>query len=286
MELWFIFSLLSILALSGAEISQKLSISGKANISAITNNFVVWTLQGIVGLTLAVMLGQFSFSLNHLSIYKLLIIGVVYFIGGTLFYSSYKGNSPSISIIFGTISVVMSSILGSVFLGDSFNYVHVIGILLILSAIYFLNYDNKQRINQYNLLAIGGGICYGIAYTIDKSFVISLSPFLYLGLMCLTVAIVSLIVSWTRISSELKELKLNSYKPMLSSATFGSTFNLLTFFAYRNGANVGVTDAMNNSTVFLVILIEIFLLKDKTNLLKKFVSACIAVTGVVLLGLA
>ncbi|MEI6690724.1 MAG: EamA family transporter [bacterium] len=285
MQTWLIFSLLSVAALAGSEISQKISLTQKVNISAITNNFFVWTIQATIGILLAIIFGQFSISLPYSILWKLFLIGIVYFAGGTLFYTSYKGNSPSISIVLGTISVVFSSLLGKFFLHDIYTMAMVGGIILILSSIAFININLKEKLNKYNLYAILGGMCFGMAFTIDKYVVTTISPFMYLGLMCLSVALVSLITSYKRISTESSSLKPNNFIPMISSASFGATFNLFTFFAYKNGANVGVADAINNSTVFLVILLEIILLKDHKNLFKKILAASLATAGVILIGI-
>ena len=284
MQSWFIFSLFSIFVLAGSEISQKISLTQKVSISAITNNFYVWTFQGIVGIILALLLGQFNTNLDSGSLIKLAIIGIIYFAGGSLYYSSYKGSSASISLILMSISVVISSTLGTILLGDVFTAGKIVGIVLILLAIVFLNLNSKEKINKYNVLALLGGMCFGVAFTIDKSFVSTLSPFMYLGLLCLTVAIVSLIFGIKLIIKETKTLVKKNVLPILSSGTFFSAFNLFTFFAYKNGANVGVADAMNNSSVFLVILAEVLFLKDRTNLKRKIISATMAILGIILIG--
>ncbi len=263
--------------------SQKISLTQKVDISAITNNFFVWTLQGTIGLILALLLGQFSLDLPVNMLIKLAIISFVYFAGGTLFYTSYKGNSPSISLIFGTISVVISSILGKIFLQDSYSGSMVIGVAMILSAIIFLNYNRQEKLSKFNLYAILGGLCFGVAFTLDKSMATTISPFMYLGLMCLGVAIVSIVTSLKLIRQDVSKMSAGNFIPMISSSIFGSSFNLFTFFAYRSGANVGVADAINNTTVFLVIMLEIILLKDRTNLLKKVLAASVAVLGIILL---
>jgi len=163
MSTWLIFSLLSVVVLAGSEVLQKISLMQKVDISAITNNFFIWTLQGIVGIILAVVLNQFSLNLSSVSVYKLVAISVIYFAGGTFFYSSYKGNSPSISIILGTISVVVSSCLGKFFLHETYGVLDVVGIILILSAIFFLNVKRKENLDKYNYFAVLGGLCYGVA---------------------------------------------------------------------------------------------------------------------------
>jgi len=58
---WYFFAILSVFALAGAEFSQKIALSHKANISAVTNNFFVWIFQGIGGIIIAV-LGVFLLS--------------------------------------------------------------------------------------------------------------------------------------------------------------------------------------------------------------------------------
>ena len=73
------------------------------------------------------------------------------------------------------------------------------------------------------------------------------------------------------------------FKPILASAFFGTLFNFFTFMSYKNSGNVGVVDAMNNSSIFIVILFEIFLLNDRTNLLKKLISAGVVTIGIGLL---
>lgn len=176
--------------------------------------------------------------------------------------------------------------LGAFLLHDSYSVLKVVGIVLILSAIFFLNFNRKEKLNKYNLFAILGGLCFGVAFTIDKSMVTAMSPFMYLGLMCLSVAIVSAITSFKLIIKETKGLVAKNFIPMVSSASFGSAFNLFTFFAYKNGANVGIADAVNNTVVFVVILLEILLLKDKTNLFRKLLCALVAVSGAILISLS
>jgi len=126
----------------------------------------------------------------------------------------------------------------------------------------------------------------GWHYTIDKSIVIEMSPFMYLGLMCLGVAIVSIIVSYKLIAKDTKKMTAKNYRPIFASAFFYSAFNLFTFFAYVNNANVGIADGINNTTIFLVILLEIFLLKDRNILLKKLLCAMVATFGVILIGIS
>jgi len=280
MQPWFFFTLLSVLAMACAELSQKVALTQKATISAITNNFFVWTLQGIGGLLIAGILGQFAFTLTSVQLIKLLIVALIYFLGGTLFYTSYKGNSPSISIVLGSVSVIVSTTLGIVFFHEGTSLEKFIGIALVLFAIVVANIRKNEKFNKFNLLALLGGICFGIAYTLDKSFALQLPPGIYVALLCFSVAIVSVALRGKHIIKESKPLKLHNFYPMFASATFGTLFNFFTFKSYGLGGNVGVVDAMNNTNVFLVVLMEMVLLKDRTNLRQKIVAAGLVGAGI------
>ncbi|MFC1780347.1 EamA family transporter [Patescibacteria group bacterium] len=283
MQTWFIFALLSVFVIAGSEISQKVSLTQKVNISAITNNFFVWTLQGLGGLILAILFNRFEFSFGSTELVSLIFVAFVYFLGGTFFYTSYKGNSPSISLVLGSISIIISTILGILFFNESTSSIKFLGIFIILLSIFIANYKKELRFEKYNTFALLGGICFGVAFTLDKSLVLKSSPFIYVSILCFSVALVSIVLKPRMIISDTRRMKLNNFLPMLSSALFGTLFNSFTFMAYANSGSVGAVDAMNNSSIFLVIIFEIFFLKDKSNLGRKIFGAILVTLGVILL---
>lgn len=283
MPTWYVFALLSVFGMAGSEIVQKISHSQKIKLSAITNNFFIWTLQGIFGLVLALIINQTFFEFSTINSLKLLTVATVYFFGGTFFYTSYKGNSPSLSIVIGSISVVISTFLGILTFDEGASIDKFIGILLILISIFIANYNAKERFNRYNLFAFAGGILFGLAYTLDKSFAIESSPILYVSILSFSVAIVSLFFKHQLINRERKNLQKRNYYFICIIAIFGTLFNFFTFMSYSRGGDVGVVDAINNSAVLLVLLLEIILLKDRTNLFRKLLASTIVLIGITLL---
>ena len=71
---------------------------------------------------------------------------------------------------------------------------------------------------------------------------------------------------------------------MLISAVTFLIWNKLNFLAYTVGGEVGKIDSINNSVVFVIILLEIIVLKVRDNLPRKFMAALIAFVGIFLLG--
>lgn len=283
MNNWVIPAVFSVFALAGLELFQKISMTQKVQLSALTNNFFIWTLQGIVGLVLTIVFGQLNWHPQPSQFLYLAIISVIYLAGGSLFYTSYKSNSPSVSIILSSVSVIITTLLGILFYKEGVSLVKFFGIGLILFSIIILNAKKNLRFDKYNMYALLGGVCYGFAYTIDKFLALQIPPLLYVSLLCFSVGLASLIFGHGLIVHEASKLKLINYVPMAIVATFGTLFNLFTFMSYRRLGQVGVIDALNNSAVFIVILLEIIILKDRSNLFKKITCATIAFVGVVIL---
>ena len=283
---WFLFALLSVLAMAGSEITQKVALTRKINISAITNNAYIWLIQGVGGFVIALLIGQFELLSGWESWLKLIVLAFLYFVGGTAYYTSYKSNSPSVSIVLGSISVLISTAIGIALFNESTSWIKFVGIGLILMSIFVINFKkNKFKIDKYNALALLGGSLFGIAFSIDKSFVIDLNPFAYLGFMSVSVGVLSFFLKPKHIINETKRLHRVDFVPMFVIATFGIMFNLFSFLSYSKGGNVGAVDAINNTAVFFVIIAEVLLLNDRGDLLRKVVAAVIAISGIGLLSL-
>jgi len=73
---------------------------------------------------------------------------------------------------------------------------------------------------------------------------------------------------------------------IISAIIFFFVYQKLLLWAISIGGEVGRIDVLNNSTIFIVITIEFFLLKERKNLPKKILAAIIASIGATLLVLA
>ncbi|MCA9381260.1 EamA family transporter [Candidatus Dojkabacteria bacterium] len=282
---WFFFTLFSVFGLVAAELSQRVSMKKVEDISAEANNFIVWLIISSVGLITSLLTGQLDFSpinLNYLLYFA--AIGVIYFWGGTLFYSSYKGLSAAVGMTLVTFSAIVSTTIGVLFLNEGFSISKIFGIGMIIFAIFLVNYNKEFKLNKFALLALGGAGLYGIAYSIDKALVLQLNPYTYLFLFALSIAVTSLIFRPKKIINDLtKKAKLGNYKVMLLAGLSFSIFNLFTFRAYSAGGHVGVIDAINNTSVFGILLIEYFFFNERKNILKKIIAAMIAVLALMMI---
>lgn len=211
MPLWFVLTSLSVLVLAVAEIAQKIAVTRKDDISAEANNTVVWFVQGLLALVYLLIFVRSPLpALDLILVLRLLVLGSVYFWAGTLFYTSYKTGSASVNSILLSSSIVVSTFLGITFFEESHSVMKFIGSLVVILAIVFLNYDKNVKLSKGNLLALAGAGLYGIAFTLDKSFAIQLSPHLYQVLFSFGIGLSGFIYRGKTIVKDLAKIEKNT----------------------------------------------------------------------------
>lgn len=283
---WLTLTLAGLISVAIADISQKFSLKGESPLSSITNNFIVWNGIGFVSLLYFIFSKQTIPSLSPTFFFQLIPLAIVYFLGGSFYYQSFKSNSVSISAVLATISSVITTVLGIILYGESTNVFKFVGSLIVLLAIIIVNYQKKLKFDKYNYYALVGGIFYGIGYTADKHFVLSSSPDFYQICLCFSVGFASLFFRPKTIFKEIKKVHRGLAISIVSSIAFFFLYQKFLLKALSIGGEVGRIDVLNNTTIFIVILLEIILLKEKNNLLKKVVSAVVATIGATILVLA
>lgn len=158
-----------------------------------------------------------------------------------------------------------------------------IGSFIVLLAIIFVNYQKKLSFDKYNLYAFLGGVFYGLAYTADKHFVISTSPDFYQIFLCFSVGLASFVFRPKQIILELSKFKKTLVPSIISAIIFFFLYQKFLFWAISVGGEVGRIDVLNNTTIFVIILLEVILLKERNNLSKKIFAAIIASIGATIL---
>lgn len=284
-ETWFILIIFSITVSAIGEIAQKLSVSSEENLSADTVNFYVGLIQTFLSLGFLIITNQqFDPSLSSTHILNLVVSSVLAFFFFRSLYSSYKGNSVSISQVIFSLSAFVSTVFGIFFFGESASVSKFLGVALIITGVAIASLKRGEKFSRYNLLALVAAVIYGFLTSIDKSFAISINVHYYQVLTCFGFVLFSLVMSGKLIFAESKKLTKGVIRTILISAVSFTIFNKLTYLAYSQGGEVGRVDAINNTSLFLIILLEVFFLKDRSNLKKKLLTAVLAVTGVMILG--
>lgn len=283
---WFTFSLLSIIALATAELTQQKILNTQGKLSERTS--VILTL----GLQIPLILILIFFSKLQFQIFDvfqnsqvLLYICVISLIGAfsnIFYFKSLNAKNISISTIFLSGSVLVSTLLGILFLNESLTIIKILGIALIMIAIVYLNLDQLklELAHKYALLA---AVLFGLSYTLEKTASIQVPTLIYMFWAWSLSSMVLFVSNPKTVVSNVKQSQIRDYYPVAISSLGYFLFNFFTLTAYKLGGEVGVVDAINNTQIFIIILVEYFIFKHSEGLWKKIVSAILAFAGVALL---
>ncbi len=284
---WFVLGLLSVLALAAAELTQQHLLNVKNAFTERTSAVLTFLFQSIFVLPIILLsgiAGQLFSVFTPLVFPKAFFATLIASFAMVFYLRSFKVKNMSISTIFTSFSVVVSTSLGIVFFSESGSFGKLLGIVLILSAIVLANWKNSvlER-NHFNGLA--AGTLFGIVYTLEKDIMSHVHPLAYLFWAFLMIVVWGVIFGGKEVIRSVKGKGLRSYVPIVASGFGYLLFNMLTYFAYTFGGEVGRVDAINNSQVFLIILFEFFVLKHTEGTARKLTSAAMAILGVIILGL-
>ncbi len=196
---------------------------------------------------------------------------------------SFRVKNISLSSIFISLSTVVSATLGIFLFEESFDFYKISGIGLVLVAIISLNIKNIH-LEKNHLWGLLAGLLFGLTYTLDKRIVLNVHPIIYIFWGFTLVSIFGFLFKPKKVISVIRETELKDYKQIIISGIGYFLYNLFTFSAYRVGGEVGRIDAINNSQIFLIILFEYFIFKNKDGIIRKLITATIAFIGVMMLG--
>lgn len=283
---WFYLSILSITALACGELLQQNLLNAKRAFNERTSAVVTYVLESLltVPVVLFSSLRNQIFSIFEPNVFpKVLLVTGISAIATIFYFRSFRVKNISFSTIFISGSAVISTILGIIFFHESVNPIKFIAIFLILTAIFLVNFKNIS-LERNHLFGLVAGICFGITYTLDKGIVGTINPLIYVMWAFFFVAVWTFLFNPKTVINSLKQSRFSMFIPVFLSAVAYCLYNILTFFSYRFGGEVGKVDAINNSQIFLIILFEFFILGHKQSMIKKIVTALIAFIGVAMLG--
>jgi len=213
----------------------------------------------------------------------------IYFLIAAFFYGTYeklrfyasKYLDASVYSIIGNITIVMAFIFSLFLYKEVLTLSKSIGFILILLAIFLVSEKKKSKILAKGLFyGIATSVCIGIAMSLDKKGATFFSPNVY-NLLAWMGPFIVLWFPGIRITEIKQQFQKFSWKIVLLSF-----FNFIAYFfglkAFVLAEATQVIPIMQLSTIMTVIA-GIFLLNEKSNLLKKIIAGVIAVAGVFLL---
>lgn len=249
-----------------------------------------WLIE-IVGLLIYVLVTGKDINLfNQSSMFLGLLGGIlcIRFIGNKLYYEGMKKLDVSLVAILFTFSTIVSVVVGIRYHGESITFYKVLWVLLIMWAIIAINYQNNINISdkKFILFVLGSAVIYGIVANVEKIVWLDFDPFIFrLYYSLFSIALFGIIYP-KDLKQDFKYTKEGYFRwiNLLASLSF-SVWNICSLLAFKYGAEAGKLDAINNASIFIIILLEVIFLHNRDNLKLKIVLSVLTFIGMFLLRL-
>ncbi len=218
----------------------------------------------------------------HMSYFLVFVNASILFFSNIFVIKAYKTEDISIVTILIRTSLVVAFLNGIFLLSESLSLIKIIGVGTILIGILIIFYENKKiKLTIGLILALSAGILWGFVTYFSKLILKTFDPLSYLVLVQLITASLLFLVPRTR--RDLPNIvKIYKWKILLSRITAVSAIYLIVW-SIQNG-NISIVNT-NFETFALLssVLIGIFILKEKTQLIKKFVGMGFCILGIIFL---
>lgn len=285
---WIILTILSIFFRAVYGISTKV-LSSNVKVAPATLSVIYSLFATFLTLIISPFIGGISFG-EFGSIWQLILVAIIAISSGNiLYYMGIKSlDSSTTQIAFSSI-LIWGTILSIIFLDSSFSERQIIGIILLLFAIIFVQF--KKDVNllkkgvHYILISAFIFSIFQISFA-ELSKSVSAGAFLltaYLG----TTIVTSLLYANT-IKKDLYLLKnrlLQTSKLMLFSSVIGLFHFVLTYFAYKSAPDSGVVVVLATSQVIIAVILSIIFLKERDRIKRKIIAGILTlIAGILIKG--
>lgn len=278
---WFIFALMSIVAIAVANIYQKLAMREEESDPLAAAIFFQFVLAAITGI-FAWLYGFHWPPFSQFPLYFL--ISAAFYAAGTLFiFKAIKEIEASEMSILTAFSAIVTIVGAVIFLGESFSMREGIGTALILLAIILVQKKAGLSGRRGMWLALIGESFYAIALVSDTHILRTYDAVSYTPVMSLLPGIILLVLNPQVVKKFKQYTKISYIKNLSLYSLFYGVQAVCYYVALNKGANASQMAPLYRAEIILTVLLAVIFLREKENLPIKILSAAIAAAGVILI---
>ncbi|HUQ85433.1 MAG TPA: DMT family transporter [Candidatus Limnocylindrales bacterium] len=277
---WLIFTIISIFFRAVYGVSTKV-LSSNVKVSPATVSVIFSTFATLLTLIISPLIGGISFK-EFRSVWLLAMVVVIAISSGNILY--YKGikslDSSTTQIAFSSI-LIWGTLFSITFLNSNFSSRQIVGIILLLLAIIFVQFKKGVNLLKKGVLyIILSALIFAIFQISTAELSKSISAATYLLTAYLGTTIVTGILYAKTIRKDLFLLKnrmLQTSKVMLFSSITSLIHFSFAYFAYRSAPDSGVVVVLLTSQVIIAVILSIIFLKERDRIGRKLVAGLLAV---------
>lgn len=280
---WYLLAIISVFAASFTGIFTKILI--KNDKRQVLESVILFQFLAAFIILIPAFLNGFKMPPVALFPINFILIGVLYGSAMILLFSAYRKVGASDVAILATLETLTVLILGNLFLNETLSINMIFGVLMILTSIIILSWNNFKKVNFNRgfMFVIIASILAGSAGVVEviptrNSDVLS---FLVLGYLLpgIFVYLVYLVKN-KRVFINLKNVNLK-YISLL--AIFSIIANIPFYFAIKFNGQISQILAINKTSIIFTILLAAIILNERSNLKTKVFSGLLSIIGIILL---
>lgn len=215
---------------------------------------------------------------------NLMAMTVLYALGGIALFQAFKSvDAASAGILTSTRSLWM--VLGStLMLHEVVSITRLLGALLIIMGVSLASIDKKGLAFKSGCwYGLAAGMLYGLAFVNDAFMVKHMDVPSYMVICFLIPPVVLMLLRPQTLKHVNDFASINNLGRMMLLAVFNGTAAVTVFLSYQHGGDVSQVGPISQTQAVLTVFLGAFLLKEKKQLLYKFLGAVATVGGVALL---
>jgi uncharacterized membrane protein len=206
------------------------------------------------------------------------------------FYKALKMEEVSYVVPLLGLSPLMTAFFGSIFFGEYPSVIGLLGMMIIVFALYILNTQKKQtslldpikhlldnKAFKYVMLMM---LSYSLGIVVDKSAINSTDVYFYSLVNYSLVSFSLFLIAMFKAKKNFVEIKQNVL-PFSIIGLVVAAYTWLRFLALEKG-NTGYVSAVLSSSVFFSTIFGAIIFKEK-NLLKKFFIGILILIGLIVI---
>lgn len=274
---WFVLSIISVLSLSLFYLLTKKILNGNDSDPRIFGGVMQLTV-GLLALPIALVSG-FKFDLSLDTILLLLLVGSVYALAASFYYTGLKKVDVSKSVIFESSGVFWSLLLGTIFLSENLNPNKIFASILIFISILIISKKQRLGLGKSELFILLASVFYAIGAVLDNYTIGFSNSSTYLSLSFLFAGAITLLTNVHRLKKHGAKMLGDSgfWKLLITNSAFIVISYWALFRAYELGGEVSILYPITHTQTVLVPIMGMVFLKEIKDLKQKFVALIVTI---------
>ncbi|MBI3366177.1 DMT family transporter [Candidatus Roizmanbacteria bacterium] len=281
--IWFIFILTSTFLYSIARIIQRVLLKDEKS-DSITVSILFQLFLSLILFIFGYFFGHLSFDNFYQVLPNFILLAVLYGLGNVFIFQALKRIDTSAFAILYSGRVFISVAASSFFLHEGLSLKQYLGMFFIITSIVIVfNKKFSFHLNKGLLFTLLGALFFGLELTNDRFILKTFNVYSFLFLSGLFPAILTSFIYPSSLKKIAALVQLNRLIKFMLICLIYALGMIFYFFALQIGTNSSQIAALDQLSTIVIVILGIFILKEKQRMFRKVIASIISVIGTIML---